>query len=74
VSPGVAPEKDSKGPEWEVDCVTHPLDGNILNQLDDSDLWILTIEKKAYLMSFFVRAPDSKNGKFDARRLFRDGI
>jgi hypothetical protein len=34
----------------------------------------MTIEKKADFMSFYVRAADSKNGKFDARRLLREGI
>jgi hypothetical protein len=74
VSPGVAPEKDSKPPEWEVDCVTYPLDGNILNLLDDNDLWNMKVEKMAYFMSFYVRASHSKNGKLAARRLFREGI
>jgi hypothetical protein len=38
VSPCVAPEKDPKEPEWEVDCVTYSLDRNILNLLSDNDL------------------------------------
>jgi hypothetical protein len=67
-------EKDSRRPKWEVDCVTYSLDGNILNPLSENHLWKMTIEKKADFMSFYVRAADSKNGKFDARRLLREGI
>jgi hypothetical protein len=44
---GVAPEKDPKEPEWEVDCVTRSLDGNMLNPLPANDLRKITIEKKA---------------------------
>jgi len=74
VSPCVAPEKDSKPREWEVDPVTYSLDGNILNPLDDKDLWEMTSEEEACFMSFYVRASDSKNGKLDARQLLREGI
>jgi hypothetical protein len=74
VSPGVASEKDSKEPEWEMVCVTYPLERNMLNPLDDNDLWKMTSEKLACFVSFHVRAWDLRNGKFDARRLFRDGI
>jgi hypothetical protein len=69
MSPCVAPGKDSKRPEWEVGCVTYSLNGNILNQLDDSDLWKMTVEKKAHFMSFYVRALDSKNRKLAARQV-----
>jgi hypothetical protein len=74
VSPGVAPEKDSKTPEWEADCVTYPPDGNILNPLAENHLWELTLEKKACFMSFYVRASDSKNEKLAARQPLRKGI
>jgi len=77
MSPSVAwcrSRKDSKPPEWEVDCVTYPLDGNMLNTLFENDLWKLTSEKRACFMSFYVRALHSKNGKFDARRLLDEGI
>jgi hypothetical protein len=73
LSPSVAPEKDSKRPEWEADCVTYTLDGNILNRLYENDLWKMTIERKADLMSFYVRAPDSKNGKLAASQFLRKG-
>jgi hypothetical protein len=59
---------------WEAGCATYSLDGNILNHLYDKDLWKMTIEKKACFMSFYVRASDMKNGKFDARRLLGEGI
>jgi hypothetical protein len=62
-------EKDSKEPEWEVGCVTYALDGNILNRLDDKDLWKSTIEKEAHFMSFYVRASALKNGKLAARHI-----
>ena len=54
--------------QWEADCVTYELDGNILNHLDNNDLWKMTIERKAYFMSFYVRASDLRNGKLAARR------
>jgi hypothetical protein len=60
--------------KWEADCVTYSRDGNILNRPRKHDLWKLTSEKKACFMSFYVRASHSKNGKFDARRLLREGI
>jgi hypothetical protein len=68
VSPCVAPEKDSKPPGWEVGCVTYPRDGNILNPLDDKDLWNMRVERKAFFMSFYVRASNLRNGKPAARR------
>jgi hypothetical protein len=74
VSPGVAPEKDSKAPEWEVDWMTYSLDGNILNHIIANDLRKMTSEEKACFMSFYVRASDSRNGKSDARQLLREGI
>jgi hypothetical protein len=69
VSPGVAPEKDSKHQEWEVGCVTYSLDGNILNPLSDNDLWKITSEKMAGFMLLYVRASDSRNGKLAARHI-----
>jgi hypothetical protein len=74
VSPGVAPEKDSKQRQWEAGCVTHSLGGNILNPLREKDLWKMTSERMAYFMSFSVRDSDTKNGKLAARRLFGEGI
>jgi hypothetical protein len=73
VSPPVAPEKDSKQPEWEMECVTYPIEGNIVNCLHDNDLWKLTLVKESYFMSFYVRALNSKNGKLDARQSFGKG-
>jgi hypothetical protein len=67
-------EKDSKQPEWEVDCVTYSLDGNILNACDTNNLWKIILVKEAHFMSFYVRTSYSKNGKFDARHLFREGV
>jgi hypothetical protein len=32
-------KKILKEPEWEMDCVTRPLDGNMLNPLPENDLW-----------------------------------
>jgi hypothetical protein len=61
-------------PQWEVDCVTYELDGNILKVLGVNDLWKMISEEKASFMSFYVRVSDLKNGKFDARRLLREGI
>jgi hypothetical protein len=74
VSPAVAPGKDSKEPGWEMDCVTYPLERNILYPIYDNDLWRMIVEKKACFMSFYVRALDSKNGKLAARQLLRKGI
>jgi len=71
MSPPVAPEKDSKQPEWEMICVTYPLDGNICNQLDNKDLWKMTIEKEACFVSFCVRALDLRNGKLAAHLAVR---
>jgi hypothetical protein len=62
------------GAIWEVGCVTYPLDWNILNQFFSKDLRKTAIEEKAYFMSFYVRASDPKDGKFDARQLLREGI
>jgi hypothetical protein len=47
--------------------VTYAPGWNILNPLNDKDLWKMTIKKKAYFMSFYVRASDAKNGKSAAR-------
>jgi hypothetical protein len=65
-------QKDSRQPEWEVDCVTYSLDGNILNRLSENDLWKMTVEQMACFMSFYVRASDFKNGKLAARHM-REG-
>jgi hypothetical protein len=51
VSPCVAPEKDSKQPEWEVDCVTNALDENTLNPLPENDLWKTNSLKRAEKLS-----------------------
>jgi hypothetical protein len=67
-------EKDSKHPVWEVACMTYSLDGNILNACDTNNLWKMTRVKEAHFMSIHVRTLYLKNGKFDARHLFRKGI
>jgi hypothetical protein len=58
----------------EVDCVTHALDWNIYKQLAVEDLWKTKVEKRVCLMSFYVRASNSKNGKFDAHQALGKGI
>jgi hypothetical protein len=60
--------------QWEVDCVTYELDGNILKALGANDLWEMTSEEKACFMSFYVRVSDLKNGKLAARQLLGEGI
>jgi aryl-alcohol dehydrogenase-like predicted oxidoreductase len=65
-------QKDSRQPEWEVDCVTYSLDWNILNRLSENDLWKMTVQERTYFMSFYVRAADFKNGKLAASHM-REG-
>jgi hypothetical protein len=62
VSPGVAPEKDSKRPEWEVSRVTYELDGNILKSLCANLLWKWIAEKKDKNRSNVVTLQKSRMG------------
>ena len=66
--------KTSKPPQLEMDCETYRLDGNILNQLNDKDLWKMTIEKQPCFMSFCVHASNLENGKLAARQPLRKGV
>jgi hypothetical protein len=47
MSPGVAPEKDSKPPEWEAERMTRSRERNTLNPFPENDLWKMTPKKKA---------------------------
>jgi hypothetical protein len=73
MSPPVASEKDSKEPEWEMDCVTYQLKGNMLTVFSDKDLWKMVPEKEPSFMSFYVRASNSENGTLAARQSFGNG-
>jgi hypothetical protein len=44
-------EKDSEQPEWEVGCVTYPLDGKILKTQSSNDLWKMNSTKRTEKLS-----------------------